>query len=426
MAHLVLLIPIISICILWGVNQNSYFSPSGVFLGAWGLFIASHYLLAPDYIFSYEAAFLILTLLLIFFIGDYIGSLIKIIKKPIELLPVNSNEKTIEHIILEKKIRKTVVFFSFLSLAGAFIYLNIFINHFGSLNNLLSSGWLIREEMAMNAISVPLVVRAVALLGYSAVILAMVYWVRFGIKPFIALPFLGIIIMGVAQAARAGTFMLIIIVFVTSYWRDIYMGQKNIGIRLIKRIFIFTFLLLFIFILGLMYREQSFKFNSDEFSQLKNFRIYAVGALSSFSVFLDNYDMNSSLTFGRYTFASLFQLFDLYEFESFGYYVDYLYISRTSDDSTNVYTIFRSAIEDFGFLGSALYMLILGFFSRLAYSKAMKGNLAALSFLIGIYTMFIYAPIAPMTQHNSIIVSWIFPSLILSAIIRRRPTSQHK
>jgi oligosaccharide repeat unit polymerase len=171
-----------------------------------------------------------------------------------------------------------------------------------------------------------------------------------------------------------------------------------------------------------MFREQQFSFDSDQFSHLKSFRIYAVGAISSFSAFLDKYDSGTPLTWGRYSFASFAQMIGLHQFGSFGFYDDYLDISQTSNDYTNVYTIFRSLIEDFGIKGSILYMLTLGIITRMAYSCAVEGSLPALSFILGIYAMFVYSPIAPLTQHNSIIISWILPAFILSIITKNKKT----
>lgn len=412
MNHLFLIIPVFFIYILWGIYQKSFFSPTGVLFGTWLTFSTAHLILAPDYIFTLVSSVLITTFLFVFFIGEYLGSKINPFRKKTiisqELLFSIERKRK-----LETQLRKITIGISLVSLAGASIYFLIFVNHFGSISGLLSAGWLIREEMAIGAISVPLYVRSTALLSYSAILLSMVYWVRFGPRFFIILPFLSIFIMGIAQAARAGTFMIIIIIFISSCWRDLSTYQKYIGLIILKRIFLFTVFILLIFVAGLMFREQSFYFSIDDFSKLLSFRLYALGAISSFSSFLDQHDFSAPLTWGRYSFASFFQLLGLYDFDSFGYYDDYLYISNTSNESTNIYTIFRSLIEDFGILGSFILMFLLGLISRIAFNSAIKGNLAALSFVISMYTMFVYSPIAPMTQHNSIIISWILPPIIL-------------
>lgn len=384
--------------------------------------MTAHLLFAPDYLFSQSAALLILVLLLAFFIGEFVCSK----AFPIRLQGSHEIEVSLEHpdnkILFEYRLRMSILFIGALSFFGSLAYLRIFIDHFGSLFNLLSAGWLIREEMASGAINVPLIVRAFALLGYSGISLALVYWIRYGMRPLIVLPFLGVLIMGIAQAARAGTFMLLITIIVGSYWRDRSAGKTNIGLRFIRRMFFFLLIILAIFILGLMLREQNFSLDIDGLSQLKSFRIYAIGAISSFSVFLDQHNFDSDLTWGRYSFASFFELVGLYEFDSFGYYDEYLHISTSTNDYTNVYTIFRSLIEDFGILGALFYMLSLGVATRFAYTKAINGSLGALAFILGIYTMFVYSPIAPMTQHNSIVVSWILPPLILWFLRIRRYT----
>ena len=381
--------------------------------------MTAHLLLAPDYVFSLSAALLILVLLLGFFVGEFVCTTIVPIRRQsyhrIETLEAHSHNRRFKH-----RLHMSILFIGTVSVLGSLAYLWIFISHFGSLFGLLSAGWLIREEMGSGAISVPLTVRAFALLSYSGVSLALVYWIRYGLRPFLALPFLSVLIMGTAQAARAGTFMVLISIVVGSYWRDRSTAKIGIGQRFIKRAIYFFLVILVIFIIGLMYREQSSSLDIDHLQQLLTFRSYSVGALSAFSVFLDQHNFASDLTWGRYSFASFFELVGLHKFTSFGYYDEYLPISTSTNDYTNVYTIFRSLIEDFGILGALFFMLSVGAGTRLAYAKAINGGPGALAFVCGMYAMFVYSPIAPMTQHNSIVVSWIFPPFILWLMQSRR------
>jgi oligosaccharide repeat unit polymerase len=255
-------------------------------------------------------------------------------------------------------------------------------------------------------------VRGLSLIAYTGVILALVYYVLYGFRLTLAIPFIAILIMGVAQAARAGTFILLLMILAATFWRDIYEKKKNLFFSLLTRLGVVVLVILVIFIFGLMLREQNFQFSFDDSEKFRFFKIYAVGALSSFSVFFDGYDFGNDLTYGRYTFASLFQMLGWHQFESFGFYDEYLVISDNGD-YTNIYTILRSLVEDFGLIFTILISLILGGVLDVIYNCAIRRKLEYLAIIIGIYGYILYSPLAPLTQHNSIVVSWILSPLIL-------------
>jgi oligosaccharide repeat unit polymerase len=232
---------------------------------------------------------------------------------------------------------------------------------------------------------------------------------------FLILPFLTIIVFGTTQAARAGSFIVIIWVFITSFWKNLFSGNNNYSLSIIKRIILYPLLIIAIFILGLMYREQNIEIGVDFLRFLHVFNIYVFGGISAFSRFLDTYSSASDMTLGLYSFSSLFQLLGISKL-SFGYYDEYLAISNVYSDTTNVYTMFRPLIEDFGFAGSHIYMFLLGLFSAKIYSMTMKGNLSALSVLCALYTLFVYSPIAPFTQHTSLFLCFIIPPVLIKFI----------
>jgi oligosaccharide repeat unit polymerase len=379
-----------------------------------------HTFFVPDFKFSYSTGFILDALIIFFFIGEFtvVVASIRFKKKKTNVNLQDAAGKK----LFEKKLRRVIKVLGFISIVGSLMYFYVFYKYFGSLIKLFTAGWLIRSELAEGLITVPLIIRVMALMAYSALILSLVYWVYFKFKWFLTVPFVSMLIMGIAQAARAGTFMMLIMIFIAGYWRDKLNGVRHIGVRLFKRIALFSLTIIVIFTLGLAYREQNFNIEFFNDRQLKTYNSYAFGSISGFSVFWDQYSLDTDLTLGLYSFSSLFELLGIKKLAA-GFYDDYLFISNSGNEQTNVYTLFRSLIEDFSVPGAFIYMFILGVIFSYAFKYAIKGNMAALSLILISYTMIVYSVIAPLTQHNTILLSFVMPPLILWVISKN---SHHK
>lgn len=127
-------------------------------------------------------------------------------------------------------------------------------------------------------------------------------------------------------------------------------------------------------------RENFYKLGSTSSGLLFSIKSYALGQTYAFSDYLSFYfgmdsqsrythDLN---TFGQYTFTSLFTLFGYKKYFPPGTYPDgYFYKNLFA---TNIFTIFRGLINDFGVIGSIIFMFISGlvshtFFYRLLTAK---------------------------------------------------------
>lgn len=370
--------------------------------------------LAWDMIFSAKAGLLIFSLILSFSVGEH-ARLLPNREKYIHDINRSAFENIFEDQDFRKKLKWTVLIIGVVSIVGSLLYLFIFIRHFGSLLGLMTAGWAIREEIGTGGISVPLAIRMLFLLAYPAISLALIYWVIYGFRWFLLMPFLTILIFGAVQAARAGTFIVIIWIFIASFWKDIVKEGRISNVSLMKRIVLYPALILTIFMLGLMYREQNIGVMEDFLRYLHIFNTYTFGAISAFSAFLDLHMTSASLTWGQYSFSSLFELLGISNLV-FGYYDEYLVISHLHGDATNVYTMFRSLIEDFGMAGAHIYMFLLGAIASKVHSMTMKGSLPALSFSSIFYVLLVYSPIAPLTQHTSLLFCLFVPVLMIKII----------
>ena len=419
MERIAAVLPLLLLLSSWKWCVNTYLSPSIIFLGTWSAFLTTHALFAPNYKFSYSAGFIIDMLIISFVIGEFT---IVVASNRFRRLPkeISMRQSPLNSIVFKVRLRRIIVVLGIVSLVGSLMYFAIFINHFGSLIGLFTAGSLVRGQLAEGLISVPLYIRIIVLSAYSTLVLSLIYWIYFEFKWYLTIPFISMLLMGVAQAGRAATFMMLIIIFVAALWRDKVRCVKKIALRSFKRMIIITIIILVIFTLGMMQRTQNFNILSFNDGQMGEYKSYSYGSISAFSAFWDQYSLHSDYRFGIYSFASLSELLGISKLPA-GFYSEYVLISNTGGEVSNVFTLFRSLIDDFGVVGALIYMYALGAVIALVFQCGLKGNKAAIAFILVADTMLIYSVIAPITQHNTILLSFIVPSLILSVIGNIKP-----
>ena len=235
--------------------------------------------------------------------------------------------------------------------------------------------------------------------------------------------------MGITQAGRAGFMMLIFQIFIATYWREIY---NNIIKKVTPHNFFRTpeyilatsslklvIFISLIFIGGDMLRSQNFTFNDDILLQgISSFKSYLFGGIAGFTSYIKDYKFNE-FGFGRFTFSSLFELLGIHK-NTPGIYTDYLQISNIDLSlETNIFTAFRQLIDDFGIIGSILFMFFFGSMSYYFFRKAIRGDVASIAFLIVFYSFIFHTPLLAITVHTSVLISTILPFLIIKLLLKR-------
>lgn len=386
-----------------------YLSPSGILLLTWGGIIFLKGLLARDYFFSDEACMLFILFLFSFFLGDS--------------LAVANNRKYNINLqqnytpFFERNIRRILIILGILSSIGSLLYLQYFISYFGSFMSVLTAGWAARG--ALTEISIPIYIRAILMLGYSAIVVSIVYYIVFRkFRWFMLLPFLALLLMGIAQAGRAGMIIVLVQIFVGSYWAVVYSNKKlnkkeksperNFFKNAIKLISV----VMALFIAGNMLREQRFE-ASRILGGFEVFNDYLFGGIGAFTTFLETEYQKYDYGYGYYSFSSLFDLLGIRKNE-LGIYTNYLRISESDvSKDTNIFTAFRQYIDDFDIIGTLFFMAFLGYISGKIYQKAKYGSIEAISIIIGIYTILFHTFLLSITVHNGILISLFLPYLII-------------
>lgn len=134
-------------------------------------------------------------------------------------------------------------------------------------------------------------------------------------------------------------------------------------------------------------------------------RSYAFGHLFAFSDWMEHYVFGASvqqytdppgLTWGYWTFMAIGKfIYPAYQLPP-GYYTEYIVYDGVLQ--TNIYTIFRGLIYDFGLYGSLMFAAIIGAFSSFIFKRVLEHRVAPFSqasyiLIVGfIYSSYIFSP----------------------------------
>ncbi|MEO8234893.1 MAG: O-antigen polymerase [Flavobacterium sp.] len=431
MLYFISLILLGLIFLLRKLFSNYYFTPTGFLAITWITFIFLKFLVASDYYFSLHAVVLFVIFIFSFFIGE-LFMFLYLSKERNSIILQFIDKVNLEadlEIFKQKKVIRTfnliLIVLGSLSFLGSLLYLQYFVRYFGSVSNVLTAGWALRG--ALEEINIPLIIRAILLLGYSSIILILVHFILYNkFRWFFLLPFISMLIMGITQAGRAGFMMILFQIFIMSFWRQIFKNVtsetgklsfvKGPEYKMIKSSFRLVLFVAIIFVGGDMLRSQDFSFNSEIIEQgLTSFKAYLFGGIAAFCTYLNEYRFQD-LGWGRFSFSSLYELLGIHK-NTLGIYVNYLRISSVDpNEDTNIFTAFRQFMDDFGIVGTVLLMMILGALSNVFFRKAVKGDIASIAFMIVLYTFIFHTPLLSITAHTSVLISAILPYVLIKMI----------
>lgn len=381
-------------------------NPTGVLCGIWLLIISLKIIFAPDFYFSYEAVFYMSSFFLFFLLGEFLFYLLSKSKTKKDNYLFKYDEE------FKNRLKKYIIYISLISFLGSLFYLKAFVNHFGSLAEFLIAGSLIREDLFDGNIAIPVISIVSMLLSYSAINLSMTFYSKYGFAWFQIIPFASVLVSSFSQAARAGLVIVIFQIFSGKIFRLLNKNEGNVEFKLLKPLLFIIPALILLFVLVESFRYQNFEASSDRFeSTSSSFSVYSFGGVSGFTTYLkDVHNTTNDLTYGRYTFSSLYNLLGIAKAET-GIYDQYLNVSPTQ--TANVYSIFRPLLEDFGYLGMLIWALILGIAANFSFRYSLRGSLIGVSLCVSLYIYLMFSFIAPLTQFNSYLLSCLLSPLVI-------------
>lgn len=115
------------------------------------------------------------------------------------------------------------------------------------------------------------------------------------------------------------------------------------------------------------------------------------------------------LSWGFYTFGGLFEMIGIRSRE-IGVYTTSVNLSGTD---TNIYTVFRGLIEDFGYSGALAALSIAGFIAGWAYRQVRRGRHWYCLILAAFYACCIWSPIASFFVYNGLVLAWMVGAIAL-------------
>jgi oligosaccharide repeat unit polymerase len=139
---------------------------------------------------------------------------------------------------------------------------------------------------------------------------------------------------------------------------------------------------------------------------LTGFRLGFLSYAGDFSSWFGTAGPSSDgLHFGAYTFAGLFSFVGLQERVP-GLYSNSVYVGN-SEIRSNIYTIFRGLIEDFGLIGSLGFLVGVGLIAGLAFARLRKGNARYIPILAAFYACSFWSFVVDLFIYNTMLIAWL-------------------
>lgn len=145
---------------------------------------------------------------------------------------------------------------------------------------------------------------------------------------------------------------------------------------------------------------------------------YMFGSPAAFATWYGNSEISGPF-WGARTFAGEFDLLHI-KARTLGTYSEKSNVVGTED--TNVYTIFRSFIEDFGLFGAVLAVACIGGASGWIYCVRQLRPLGSILVLSIFYALVLFSPLYSLFSFNGPTLAWLVAAVLFSAA--KRASSQ--
>lgn len=202
---------------------------------------------------------------------------------------------------------------------------------------------------------------------------------------FLLISFTPVVILTLTHSTKQYLLIALINFFGTIIGFNIIQGKKRIfTTRVSKKNFLILILALGIIFFSFGLRQGYDDFNLAYFTPtILSYLFGSVYAFSDYFLYHNNltsfvpYYFKEDLTYGYYTFKSVFDIFDGTKVFPIGYYVNpYSY----EGIQTNIFTIYRALIQDFNVIGSFQILFILGLIFHLVYISFLRSKYTLIGF----------------------------------------------
>lgn len=210
-----------------------------------------------------------------------------------------------------------------------------------------------------------------------------------------------------------------VILWVSGIFAYSLLMQEDIKVRF--KTFFFA-VIACLFFVGLLLLSMTFRIgrlDKETFSVVEDkFVVYSLGHIPAFGNWYDKYDYTiAEHTLGAKTFYGITNQLGILKREQ-GLFTEMVYVTKNGGVS-NVYTIFRIFIEDFGMVGSLLWILVLGSISKFFYNclKRRAHIYTSLIILLVFYFVIFWSFATCALAYTSYILMFILMYFILRYFI---------
>lgn len=397
------------------LSRAKSFSPAVLLCGSWAYIYLLQALFASDMHYSFMAAVIIILITLSFALGEVSGQ---------HLFGYNNGGAVATPSINRpggrerRRLGGLIFLFALLSIAGALEYMRVlgFFKTSNLMEAFLEAGR-VRADIMSGSLNVPLISRFGFIATSIGVVLALVYYYCYEWRWWLATPMIAVIIMGASQAGRAGTVILLIQLFYVIALKYRFKNQGNLARLAMWGGLLLGLLFVIVFVGGFILRGGGGEITVDRLMYIASFvRSYLFGGVSAFAVYVDDIMQLDSLDFGKYSFSSLFAALGISS-QAIGVYDQFVTISPYGE-TTNLYTAFRSFVDDFMLPGAMLFYLAAGLVVSRVLERFERGRLSYLAILIPIASWLMFSPMYSLTYFNSFLASCVVPFLLLRYVVR--------
>lgn len=385
--------------------QKSWLSPGAFFLLVTTMFIFLPMIFAPYYKVAHAGLWWIAFSALALSIGSIIGMGIqgKGIQQELSIEFLNN--------VPFKRLRRWTLLFTAIGFLGLLYFINqigVSLSVFTDFANLGNVSSAISHARYTGGYSQPVLYNVALSINYAAGFLGGILWVlkRSKISFF---PFVPIIM------ATALTTTKSVIVFIAIFWIGGFIATKV----LTKQYKLFTFKqimsgilivlslnVLFIMFFMLRYNWTGFGRLNEIYEKLTH---YYFGYLAAFTQWFKDfgYEFNE-LLWGQMTLAGVWDLLGVERAQ--GMYDKFIVIDPGTGKSTNIYTLYRFFIDDFGLIGSLLVFLVIGIIAGYAFKQVSRGRIIFMPILMWFYAQTIFSNTTSVLSYNTLLIAWLLVS----------------
>jgi oligosaccharide repeat unit polymerase len=202
--------------------------------------------------------------------------------------------------------------------------------------------------------------------------------------------------------------------FIASYRKGDVRFNKHQKKIILGSAILLALILPFVFLITQAARMGVEKLSLTNVTRLFDYlKVWFAGNISAFSIWYDTFQ-NQIVEKGQFTFGGIFELLNISRRKVGIYSVSYDVDGHMA--FTNIYTVFRFLLDDFGAWGTCLFLIILGTLCKRLYVNSINGSLTSTAILSGILTFLLFSFISSVWAYNTVLFAWIIFILICFSI----------